>query len=96
MTTPPTFKPGDTIQDPDLFQRARLRWPGHPVNSQMLADVAILENRPLRVAATRDVVALGMAEVARERQRAEQKAAEARDLATTMRRFPLPATPTKE
>jgi hypothetical protein len=71
----PTLRPGDQVTDPSLFDLARRRWPGHRVTGQMLADVALLEGRPLHVPATPAVVAAGLAEVQRENTSADHRAA---------------------
>lgn len=67
MNEAPIFRPSDRVTDPELFQIARARWPGHAITSEMLTDAARLEGRPLYVPATREAVAAGMAEIAKDR-----------------------------
>ncbi len=81
MTATPTFRPADQITDPELFALARARWPGVPVTSAMIGDIATLENRPEYVLATSAVVQAGLAEVQSEQRRAQQSAATVREYA---------------
>lgn len=62
------IRAGDKVADPELFALARKRFPGHRVTSQMLTDVAILENRPLHIPASPEIVAAGLREIEKDRQ----------------------------
>jgi hypothetical protein len=77
----PNFRPSDRVTDPELFAIARRRWPGHRVTSEMLADAARIEGRPLHVKATRENVNAGLAEIAKDRRGAEHKAGVTRSYA---------------
>ena len=67
MNEIPNFRPADRITNPELFRLARQRWPGVPVTSEMLTDIAKLTGEAIYVPATREAVAAGLAEIAKDR-----------------------------
>ncbi len=72
------FRPADRISNPKLFALARSRWPGVPVTSAMLADVAALTGEPMYAAATAENVNAGLAEIEKDRRAAAHKSEIAR------------------
>ena len=73
----PARPPGHVL-DPALYGLARAEWPGQPVTTTMLHDVAFMRGRSPFVAGTPE----SMAALKREQEREQQR----RDAATTVRR----------
>ena len=61
------IRPADKITNPALFALARSKWPNLPVTSAMIHDIAKLTGEPLHVPASREAIAAGMAEIAKDR-----------------------------